>query len=672
MATNVEKLPYLEEEFQEPLTSWENEPTIRDLKKDYEAARNDHDSQVSKITRWLDNLNVTGSARVKKLKGRSTIVPKLIRKQAEWRYAALSEPFLSQENIFKAEPRGWQDKEAAYQNSLILNYQFNNQLDKVRFIDEFVRTAVDEGTAIIRVGWETEEDENGKEVVNQPTAEVCNYENVIIDPTCLGDMGKASFVIYKFETSFTELQKAGIYENLDNIDLEKNSILSEPDDADNVSSFNFEDKPRKRIVAYEYWGYWDINGDGKTKPFVATWVGDTIIRMEESPFSDGKLPFVLVQYLPKRHKIYGEPDGELLEDNQKILGAVTRGMIDIMGRSAAGQKGTRVDALDVTNRRKFEAGEDYEFQAHVDPRQGFYDHVYPEIPASAQNMVQMQQIEAESLTGVKAFHAGLSGDSLGQTATGARGAMDAAGKRELGIIRRLAEGMKEIGYKIIAMNGEFLSDEEIIRITDEEFVSINRENLKGRFDLKLDISSAELDNMKAQELAFMLQTMGNNMPMEMSQIVLADIARLRKMPELAKRIREYKPEPDPMQQQMQQLEMAKLQAEVAKLQGEAQNQQASGMLDQAKAVTEQMKARHLGAQADMLDLDFLEEQQGVKHQRDMQKQGGQAMANMAMKERDAQNQMAMRERDAQNKDRNTLLNALATNQNKPRAPNASR
>ncbi len=36
-------------------------------------------------------------------------------------------------------------------------------------------------------------------------------------------------------------------------------------------------------------------------------------------------------------------------------------MIDIMGRSANGQIGARKDALDITNRRKFLAGEDYEF-----------------------------------------------------------------------------------------------------------------------------------------------------------------------------------------------------------------------------------------------------------------------------------------------------------------------
>jgi hypothetical protein len=643
------------------LTDWANEPTVRDLKQDYTEARPSHSSQCAEINRWLDNLFVRGGAKIEKVKGRSTIVPKLIRKQAEWRYTGLSEPFLNEEDLFQATPRTHMDKQAAYENVLVLNYQFNTLLDKVNFIDEYVRTAVDEGTVVIRVGWDFEEEEAEvsdeqqglvevftETLINQPTLDICPFNNVIIDPTCNGKISKAQFVIYRFETSMSDLEKSGKYKNLSNIDIESNSILSEPDaDAENPSSFNFKDKPRKKFWAYEYWGYWDIDGTGVTKPFVATWVGDTMIRMEESPFPDKKLPFVVVQYLPRRNSSYGEPDGELLEDNQKVTGAVTRGMVDIMGRSAAGQKGTRTDALDITNRRKFEMGEDYEFNAHIDPRQAFFEHSFPEIPQSAQFMLELQQLEAESLTGVKAFHGGISGEGLGPHATGARGALDAAGKRELGILRRLANGLKEVGYKIMAMNGEFLSDEEIIPITDEQFVTINRENLVGRFDLKLDISSSETDNIKAQELAFMLQTMGNTMPPEMSQIILADIARLRKMPELAKKIREYQPEPDPIQQEMRMLELEKLKAEVAKLHAESQDKHGEGMYGMARAQTELAKARHLNAQADMLDLDFVEEETGTKHERDMQKQGAQAKANMVMKDREA---LA--------KDRNTLLGAL--------------
>jgi len=669
-----------------PLTDWENEPKVSDLKQDLQEASNHHDTHVTKVNVWLDNLNVTGSAKVAKIKGRSTIVPKLIRKQAEWRYAALSETFLSNENLFQTDPVTFEDNDSAIQNGLILNNQFNTKIDKVAFIDEYIRTSVDEGTVIVRTGWDFEEEEvevpnmvlvpiedpamlqqldqalmalqqdpavaeqfppelmeiisltmdtgepvmmvqdgmktEMKTVKNQPTVDVCDYRSIIIDPTCKGDLRRASFAIYTFETSLSALKKDGKYINLDKINIESNSIQSVPEVSNaEDTSFNFTDEPRKKFLAYEYWGYWDINGSGVVEPFVATWVGDTMIRMEESPFpkSEG-LPFTLVQYLPKRKNVYGEPDGELLEDNQKIVGAVTRGMMDTMGRAATGQKGIRKDALDVTNQRKFEAGKDYYFNAHVDPSSAFYDHTYPELPNSAQFILQLMNMDAEALTGVKAFYGGISGESLGKSATAARSALDAASKRELGILRRLAKGIVDIGRKIMAMNAIFLSEEEVIRITNEEFVTIKRDDLAGKVDIRLQISTAETDNAKAEELAFMLQTMGNTMPPEMSYIVLEDIARLRKMPELAQKIKTFQPQPDPMQEKLKELEMAKIEAEIAKLQSEAYENQAEAELDLASA-------KQKASQADKQDLDFVEQEDGTAHARDVDRMGAQAEAN---------------------------------------------
>ena len=145
-------------------TNWANEPTVQNLKQDYIDAKPAHDGQVSKVNEYLDNLHIRGKARVENKPGRSAIVPKLIRKQAEWRYASLSEPFLSTEDIFNTAPVTYEDKTAAEQNQLVLNNQFNTKIQKVKFIDEYVRTAVDEGTVIVRVGWRFEEDEVEVEV----------------------------------------------------------------------------------------------------------------------------------------------------------------------------------------------------------------------------------------------------------------------------------------------------------------------------------------------------------------------------------------------------------------------------------------------------------------------------------------------------------------------------
>ncbi|TNF01493.1 MAG: chromosome partitioning protein ParB [Gammaproteobacteria bacterium] len=682
-----------------PLTDWENPPNLQDLKGDLTNALPAHTTQKERVTRWLDNLHVKGSAAVNSPKGHSKIVPKLIRKQAEWRYASLSEPFLNMRDLFKVAPITWEDREAAKQNQLILNNQFNTQIDRVRFIDEYVRTAVDEGTVIVRVGWEFQEEmeekpvpvvrfvpdnsliplhqelehmrlndptgyrfdvpeelksaheqtmEHGvpyrpvivgkqlekvpKTIKNRPVLEVCDSSNVIIDPSCMGDVEKARFIVFSFEASLSDLKKDSRYKNLDQINLSGNSILADPDhNSSDDSSFNFKDKAREKFVVHEYWGYWDIHNTGVVEPFVAAWVGDTLIRLEETPFPDKELPFVIVQYLPARRSIYGEPDGHLLEDNQKIAGAVTRGMIDIMARSANGQVGIRKDALDVTNRRKFDKGMDYEFNVNTDPRQAIFMHTYPEIPASAQFMLQLQNMEAEALTGVKAFAGGISGNALGDTATGIRGALDAASKRELGILRRLSGGMVKVARKILSMNAVFLDEEEVVRVTNEEFVPVRRDDLAGNFDLSISISTAEEDNAKASELSFVLQTTGPNMDPAFTRLVLSDLMDLRKMPDLAERVRQYEPQPDPFQQEKQALELELLRKQIQEIDSKIIENRANAKLDNAKATTEGVKAANIQSDTDQKTLNFVEQESGVTQERELQKHGAQAKAQAGLK-----------------------------------------
>lgn len=664
---------------------WPKEPELRSLKQDLENAKPSHDAQMAKVRHWISMLEVTGNQRPEVAKGRSSVQPKLIRRQAEWRYSALSEPFLGSNKIVKVSPVTWEDSAAARQNELVLNWQFRTKLSRVKLIDDFVRCVVDEGTVVLRTGWkrstvtvlvdrpefqmfpiQTEEElqifqqalqlkqdnprgfdegtddaikaavahyeENGEATVaiqsgivkvpeervleNRPVIDVLNLQNVIIDPSCLGDIDKATFAVVSFETNRAELDKTpGRYKNLDAIDWEGNTpVASSGDHATTTpDTFNFTDKLRKKVVAYEYWGYADVKNDGTLTAIVATWIGDVMIRLEENPYPDGKLPFVVVNYLPKKRALYGEPDAELLEDQQKILGAVTRGMIDLLGRSANGQIGFSKGMLDPLNRRRFDQGQDYEFNPQNSPTNGLLEHKSPEFPQSALAMIQMQNNEAEGLTGVKAFGGGVSGEAYGEVAAGIRGVLDAASKREMAILRRLAKGMTEVFTKIIAMNSVWLSEKETVRVTNEEFVTVKREDIQGNFDLEVDISTAEVDNQKSQDLSFMLQTIGPNGDPMMTYKILAEIAELKRMPELAQMLRNYKPEPTPEQQEMQRLEIENKQLENAKLRSEIQ-------LNEAKAAVEQ-------ARKEQADLDYVEQETGTSHEREMQKQRAQSEGN---------------------------------------------
>lgn len=676
--------PRPSEENRDNLTDWPNEPSVRNLKLDLESSRSSHDAQVSKIEHWNDLMNITGSVKPKKVKGRSAVQPKLIRRQAEWRYSALSEPFLSTNKLFNVTPVTFEDVDAAVQNQLVINWQFRTQMNKVKLIDDYVRSVVDEGTCIAKTGWLRETKTVQKEVpvwayypaqnpedlaalesiltlkqenpraynesdpalkaaaeffletevptvavqsgteliddievlVNQPTVDILDPSNVYIDPSCNGDLSKALFVVLSFETNKAELMKQPErYRNLDRVDWKNNGPNTQTNFQTNTPpDFAFQDDLRSKVVAYEYWGFSDINGTGELIPIVATWVGDTMIRMELNPFPDQKLPFVLVPYLPKKRELFGEPDAELLEDNQAILGATARGIIDLFGRSANAQQGFGKGMLDPVNRKKYEDGKDYEFNPNANPAQNMIQHKFPEIPQSAMAVLQMQNQEAEALTGVKSFAGGVSGNAYGDVAAGIRGALDAASKREMAILRRLAKGMTEIGTKIIAMNCVFLSEEEVVRVTNEQFVTIRREDLKGNFDLEVDISTAEVDDQKSNDLGFMIQTIGPVLEdPTVTTRLLSEIATLKRMPDLAHYLRNWKPQPDPLAEKLKEIEIEKATLELEKLRSEVAKNYAT--------------ANAQNANADKANLDFVETESGTKHAREMEKMKAQSEGN---------------------------------------------
>lgn len=686
------------------MVDWKNPPTIRNLRADLSAATPTHLNAVEKIDNYLKefdldfNENKSRNSKKKK-KTKSEFKSRLIRKQAEWRYPALSEPYLSTPDIFKVTPKTFDDVERAEQNELILNHQFNNEFDKVALIDGIVRCLVDEGIVILRTGWlyeeatvttrvpvysfeesqeqvdivklqrldeikskdpdsfnalpphvieaynmsieqgkiivpvdtgETELIKETKVVADRPDIVICNYRDTIIDPSCKGDISKAKFVIHEFRTSKSELMKSGIdYKNLDKINFATNTSADGDTDSESpykeTELFNFSDEARKQVTAFEYWGYWDIDGSGIAVPIVATFIGNVMIRLEENTFAHQKLPFDVIKMMPRRREIYADPDGALIKDNQDVIGAIMRASIDTLASRAAGQKGYLANALSPLNKQRMANGEDYEVNPTIsDIRNAVVSTETPELPSSVYNMLNLQNQDAESFTGVKAFaNTGLSGDSLGSSVGGIRSALDAAGKRELSVLRRITQGLKEVAKKVISLNAQFLDEDYVVRITNDEFVTVDTDNLTGSFDLDIDISTVEADNEKASELAFMLQTLGNNAPFDFVKMLLVDIAKLRKMHKLAKELENYEPQPDPMQERMAELEMRLKEADI-------RDKEASAEERYAQALERRAKAQKALADAGKVELDTIEQETGTQHLRDVDKVQSQAVSNIAL------------------------------------------
>lgn len=607
------------------------------FKADLKAAEPLKSQNDSMVKEWRDAYE--GKPYGNEVKGQSAIVSRDVKRQSEWQHASLVDPFVSTSEIIRCHPITFEDKEAARQNEILLNTQFCRKFDRFNFISQAIKIADIEGTLIVQTGWDYLDEERAIETQvvkytdegvafivtetitetvvtkNQPTAKICRNEDVFLDPTCMGNLDNAQFVIHRYESDMSTLRQDGRYKNLEK--LAKNSDNSDTDfNSPDDTSFQFSDEPRKKLVVYEYWGNYDIDGDGIAEAIVCAWVGDVIIRLETNPYPDGKPPFLVMPFNSVPFKLHGEANAELIGDNQKVKTAMLRGIINNMAQSNNAQVGTRKAALDPINRARFLKGDNFEFNGSPND---FWQGSYNPIPGSVFDVMGLMNNEIESLSGVKGFSGGITGASLGPSATGARGAMDATAVRRMLIVRNIAENLiKPLMRKWMSYNSVFLEEEEVVRITADTYIPVRRDDLSGAIDIDITVSTAEDNAAKAQELSFLLQTIGPSEDPMIRRLLMSEILELMRMPEKAKMLREYQPEADPVQEQLKELEIERIrnenlliQAKIATEQAKAQEFAYNLQLLSAKASTEQSRARNIDSDTDLKDLTFVMKDEGV-------------------------------------------------------------
>jgi len=647
--------------------TWNNEPSYQDLANDKEAASGFMEEYKAKLLEYEELRD--GGKKLTAAPGKSTARPRVIRKNNEWKYPKLEDPFLNTENMYEVRPATWEDVKSAEQNQLLLNYQWSSKVPKVNIVNDVVRFLVDEGRVIVKTLWEVEEKtvkemqeqpvyaspeeslmlmqqavanremseeefmsrieagepmqigveevevEVTKIVKNQPKYEVRDNSRIIIDPTCEGIIQNANFIIDEYDTNFAQLKKeeyfkdpetgevSGVYHNLDKIKDEAGNYIYDLHKTQAYNDFKFSDKARQKLTAYEYWGYWDIQGDDVLVPIVATWIGTTLIRLEENPFPHKRLPFSMATYMPVKKDVTGEPDAELLKENQEAIGKLTRAAHDITSEQAVGQ-----EFIDETffpseaTKQQYYRGNTVFYRAGMNPKNAIYKKTVDPVPSSVFSMIQWQQADAESLSGTTAFSGGISGTALGDSVGGVRSALDATSQRELSILRRLSEMFKDMARLTIAMNQAYLSEEEVIRVTNEEFVTVRRDDLMGDFDLRVDVSTPEKDEDTANKLNMLLQTNAASMDPAEARIIRSAIAKLWKQPGIAKQIETYQPQPDPVQEELGRLAIEEAKLKVAVLQKQIEEMD-SRILERVSRVEENMQADTIAKQAKARESD---------------------------------------------------------------------
>ena len=595
---------------------------LDDFKANYKDSSIPKDANDSKVEKWeaIRDSKPYGTEVAHKSKYVSDLTKSLL----DWQIPSIVEPLVNSKDLINCKPFTFADTAISEQDETVLTYQFVQTLDHYTFISNLVTYIAEKGTAFVKTGWLFEEEEQEVEVpivvtnpmsgqdevvgtrvetqmvtlVNRPTRDLVDPADLRIDPTCGGDISKAEFIIHDFELSISDLKKDGRYENLDKVEADVIKAAKEDDD-----NFTFDDLPRKKVVVHEYWGNYDLNEDGIVEPVLIAWIGDIAVRAEDNPLPGQELPFARAVYKNIPGENWGEPLAAKTAKHQHIDSVLHRGIFDDMKLANNGQTGTKKGFADQANLRKMKQGLDFEYNTTM---ADVYQDQYRGLNNSVFTILDRNVSSAQAAVGVNLLNHGAGGNALGSSAAAVTATTTSSAKREMHIVRGIAEQcLIPILRKFLQYNREFLSREEIERITDKPYVDSQS---NSQYDVKIVIESAETRAAKAQSAGFVLQTMGPSMPQEIQMKLLARYMKLVGEPDIAKDLENYKPQPDPMQQQAQQLELAKLGAQV-------KNETAKAEENQVDKALKLAKVRELNSKSDLKDLEFLEQESGIKQQR---------------------------------------------------------
>jgi len=621
---------------------------LQHVKADYkgaEVAKNENDN---KIKQWeaIRDSKLYGT----EVDGKSKYVSDLTKNLLDWQVPSLVDPFVSTPDVINCKPFTYADPLIAAQEEAVLTHQVIQTADHFSFMTDLMTYIAEKGTAFVKTGWMFQEEKreveqplmaidpmSGQEVVigtevveqmvttvNKPTRLVIDPIDIRMDPTCGGKISKASFVIHDWETDLSTLRQDGRYKNLDSIkeDIGRDEDYEQKDSTDDT--FKFEDSARKKIIVHEYWGKYDLDDDGIAEPVVCAWVGDVVIREEENPLPGQEIPFEKAVYKNLPGYIWGEPLAAKTGKRQHIDSVLHRGIFDDMKLANNGQTGTKKGFTDDANLKKMKQGIDFEYNTTM---ADVYQDQYRGLNQSVFNVMAKNEAAAESSVGVTMMNHGTGGNALGSSAAAVNATTSSSAKREMHIVRGVAEDcIIPMLKKFSRYNKEFLSPEEVSAITDKEYIEPKNDN---EYDIKMTLESAETRVAKAERTGFVLQTMGPNMPPQAMTVLLArymkligelDVSHMIENPEVSPEEQQAQAKQQAHADKMMELELALMEAKVYNEQAKGQENAVDVELKTAKTETERAKARITNSDSDLKDIDYLEKEAGIPHERELEKE----------------------------------------------------
>lgn len=611
------------------------------IKHDFKIAKSAKTEIDDKIAEWND-LYI---GKMKNKENRSKYVAMELAKQIEYMKPNITEPFTNSSHPIRISTTK-NEKRARIQQKY-LNNEFTSEFGRVEFMEQLADIKLREGTVWVKTAWNYKE-ENKREVIehvtmeeilqrgenpdkitqgkngkftveynnirclkNSPDAIICRNEHIFPDPDARSHK-ELRYLCYRKHMTLSQLKESGKVTD-DMLKKLKTSMNAGDDtslgsDRDSKAqsygykeSANTKDVERQKVSIIEYYGYYDLNGDGIAEPVIAAWAEkqDVNLYFEENYLPNSDIPFYNDVYSAVPFSLWGNGVGFFIKDDQNAKTGIMRGIFDNMALANNGQKFIKQGTLDYINFKRMRNGEKHIF---VNKEGGIEDGTFNQLPSSIQFVLGLVDKEVKEHTGVDAGSQSVSSANSNEDSSGQ---LTLAQQRMAGMITSTSELLGKVFNDWLKMAEVFLNNEQIQALfTESEQQDIMAFEDSEYTKVSFKVATNAQRQIRLQQLNMLMQqakALGQSMPAELINELVAEMFELFDMYDKAEALRTYRPEPSEQDLMMQELEMQKLQLENAKLQAEANElnakAQSYGFKAQTEAVTVQANAEYKQAQS---------------------------------------------------------------------------
>lgn len=611
------------------------------IKHDFKIAKSAKTEIDDKIAEWND-LYI---GKMKSKENRSKYVAMELAKQIEYMKPNITEPFTNSSHPIRISTTK-NEKRARIQQKY-LNNEFTSEFGRVEFMEQLADIKLREGTVWVKTAWNYKEEnkreviehvtmeeilqrgenpdkitqgENGKFTVeynnirclkNSPDAIICRNEHIFPDPDARSHK-ELRYLCYRKHMTLSQLKESGKVTD-DMLEKLKTSMNAGDDtslgsDRDSKAqsygykeSANTKDVERQKVSIIEYYGYYDLNGDGIAEPVIAAWAEkqDVNLYFEENYLPNSDIPFYNDVYSAVPFSLWGNGVGFFIKDDQNAKTGIMRGIFDNMALANNGQKFIKQGTLDYINFKRMRNGEKHIF---VNKEGGIEDGEFNQLPQSIQFVLGLVDKEIKEHTGVDASSQSVSSANSSEDSNGQ---LTLAQQRMAGMITSTSELLGKVFNDWLKMAEVFLNNEQIQALfTESEQQDIMAFEESEYTKVSFKVATNAQRQIRLQQLNMLMQqakALGQSMPAELINELVAEMFELFDMYDKAEALRTYRPEPTEQDMVMQQLELesmqlanGKIQAEINELNAKAQSY---GFKAQTEAVTVQANAEYKQAQS---------------------------------------------------------------------------